>query len=693
MEKNANVIDERSAVSASSPDGNASPEASARPSASDGKAAGGDKSLADWLKKPAILLVLLSIATFVLYIGTLTFPFVMDDHLQVANNLAIRDWHNLPKIWGRDMWANFTHSQQVYFRPMFTTSSMLNYALFQLQPWGWHLTTVLMHVFVVVAVFFLARRLGLEYWTATLAAMIFAFHPGHVECASCISAMQDPLQALFFALAFLNFLKGRDPEERSRLAWRAVSLLFLACALFTKELALTFTGVVALYVWFFPEPSANSLAKRVREVVLEALPYAVLTLGYLAIRKMVLHKVAAPLDQGRMLDMVLTWPRVLAHYVQILFWPTNLGGLYYDPYVQKPGLGNFVLPLLVVAAVAFVIWYWGRRTGDRLISFAGLWMIVTLAPALYLPSFSNGDFVHDRYIYLGSIGFAILLAKAIRLLPGIAGLGSTTVQTAVSCALALAYLIGAYNTQVVWGSDLMVYYRAHTSYPDYEFATVTYAAELSGRGNYQRAEELLNGVIQSHPENDAVDLFNPYFDLAGAYLRAGDMTKGRATLAKAAALAHNSSNPAVSLTFVAGLYAQIGDYNAAVPLCTDALQKDSSLYATLDMCGNVNVLAGNYAEAEKLLTEAIRIAPDRAAPRHLLGRVYFQTGRTADAEATFRKALELDANAYDYHLWYARALAARGDGTDARREYTAALALRPDGVEAKAGLAGLQVVK
>lgn len=687
MEKKAPVMDraaDPSLPSAQSPE----PQFSeAQAAASAGSPAPGDgKSLSAYLQNPIFLLSFIGVLTFILYLGTLAFPFVMDDTLQVVNNLLIRSWHNLPQAWTRDLWLNFTHS--VYYRPLFTTWSILNYSLFQLQPWGWHLGAVLLHIFASLSVFFVARKLKIDYWTATLATMIFAFHPLRVECAACVSAASDPMVTLFFALAFVSFLNSREQDNDRRVVWRVASFLFLACGLFTKEMALTFCGVVAVYAWLFPRSSESSVLGRARQALVATLPYVLLTAAYMAVRQAVVHQLAAPAGHGRWLDMVLTWPLVLSRYLRMLLVPTGLGGLYYDPYVTQPGVTNFVLPLLAVLAVVAGIWYWARRTGDRVILFAGFWIIVTLAPALYLPSFENGDFVHDRYIYLGSIGFAILLAKAIRLLPSVKNISSSALQITTACVLALAYIAGSYYTQVYWSSNLMVYYRAHTSYPQYELATVRYANELSARSRFDRATELLKTVINNHPETD-VTLLNPYMDLATNYIRAGNLTDGHAALAKAATLTRDPRSPAVSSVSLAEIYARLGDYDPALALCSNALQRDTTLYAALELCGNVQFLTGNYAEAEKLLSHAAAIAPDRAAPLHLLGRVYLQTGRTAQGEESLRKAVELDSTVFDYHYWYARALAQRGDVPDARRELLAALAIRSDSVEAKAALAAL----
>ena len=101
--------------------------------------------LATYLRHPAVLLPLLAVVTFVLYGGSLSFEFVWDDWPQIVNSPIIRNWSNLPRAFGSDLWYHVA-SQQVYYRPLFVAWSMLNYALFGLRPWGWHLGAVVLHV-------------------------------------------------------------------------------------------------------------------------------------------------------------------------------------------------------------------------------------------------------------------------------------------------------------------------------------------------------------------------------------------------------------------------------------------------------------------------------------------------------------------------------------------------------------------
>src|SRR5450755_1169865 len=288
------------------------------------------KSLAEYLRRPGILVALLALVTFVLYSGTLSFDFVWDDWPQIVNSPMIRSWSNLPRAFGSDLWYHVAR-HQVYYRPLFVAWSMLNYTLFGFRPWGWHLGALLLHLGAVASVFWLARRLGLEYWTAALAALIFALHPIHIEPVAWVSAASDTMVTMFAALAFGAFLSGRDLkyDSKKRTAWWVASLALLACALLTKEMAVMFCGLVGFYSWVRPRKATLSTGTKLVAAVIETTPYAVITLAYVVLRKHALVHSTGQFDPSHgMVDVARTLPLVLSTYLQQLVVPVGMTGLY-----------------------------------------------------------------------------------------------------------------------------------------------------------------------------------------------------------------------------------------------------------------------------------------------------------------------------------------------------------------------------
>jgi protein O-mannosyl-transferase len=652
---------------------------------------GASEMLAKYLRRPSVLLPLLGLVTFVLYSGSLSFEFVWDDWPQIVNSPLIRTWSNLPRAFTSDLWYHVAR-HQVYYRPLFVAWSMLNYSLFGLRPWGWHLGAVLLHVGAVLAVYWLAWKMGLEYWTAALAALIFALHPIHIEPVTWVSAASDTMVTMFAALAFGAFLNGREParsvdkklNKNKRTAWWLASLALLACALLTKEMAVVFAVLVGIYAWL-NSPEKSSPVRRVIAAVIEAAPYAVVTVAYALLRRHALLQTTGHFDSDHgLMDMARTLPLVMSIYLRQLLVPLGITGLYYTPYVTGAGaiLNQVVVPAVVLGAALIGLWYWNRRAGNSIVAFAGLWLLVGLAPALYLRNFSNGDFVRDRYMYLPSIGFAILAAMGLRRLPSIKGWSAQAVQVGAVLVLCGGYACASIAQQVYWANDLMVLLRGQSLYPGNPYTMVGLAKEYSKGGANDRAVELAEAVVRDHPEYG----YGP-LTLAEVYIHAGRFQEGRVWLDR---VNPDYAKSEVGMAGVAGLYGQMGDYERAFALCSEILQKEPNLYSALYNCGNIHLVDGQYKDAEQLLSRAVQLVPEQAAPKHFLGRALLQEGRSAEAQPYLLQAAAMDPKVWDYHYWLAVSLEDNGNVTAARGEYQQALQLNPDSKEVKMRLAALE---
>jgi protein O-mannosyl-transferase len=642
--------------------------------------------LAKYLRRPGILLPLLGLVTFVVYSGSLSFDFVWDDWPQIVNSPIIRSWSNLPRAFGSDLWYHVAR-HQVYYRPMFVAWSMLNYTLFGLRPWGWHLGAVLLHVSAVAAVFWLALQLKLEYWTAAIAALIFALHPIHIEPVAWVSAASDTMVTMFAALAFSAFLNTRDEDHKlessKRTLWWITSLALLACALLTKEMAVVFSALVGLYAWLHPSIKNASGWRRTLGAAQEAAPYAVVTFGYVLLRQHALAQATGQFNSDHgMSDVVRTLPLVLFTYSRQLLFPVGMTGLYYTPYVTGAILSRVVVPVAVIGALIVGLWYWNQHEEKNPVAFAGLWLLIALAPALYLPNFSNGDFVRDRYMYLPSIGFAILAAIGLRRLPSIERWSAKAVQGCAVVVLCGAYACASIAQQVYWGNDLLLLTRGQALYPDNPYVGVGLARQYSQRGAHDRAIELAESVVRNHPEYG----YGP-LALAEVYIHAGRFEEGRVWLDR---VNPDYARSEAGMAAVASLYGQMGDYEHALALCSNVLQKEPNLYSALYNCGNIQLLDGQYQQAEQLLSRAVRLVPEQAAPKHFLGRALLQDGKSIEAQPYLMQAVVMDPRVWDYHYWLAVSLERSGNMSGARTEYRQALQLNPNSKEAKIRLAALE---
>src|SRR5690606_24017074 len=145
-----------------------------------------------------------------------------------------------------------------YLRPLFLAFAAGLFQLFGAQPFGWHLTAVLLHGVLGGFAFWLLKREGIGTQTAVAAAVLFTVHPSHVQSTAWVSGLQDLLFAVFAMLAYLAY---RVSADRPRAEGPRLLLLGLATALalLAKEpavgLVLFVAAELALVWWPAAAPS------------------------------------------------------------------------------------------------------------------------------------------------------------------------------------------------------------------------------------------------------------------------------------------------------------------------------------------------------------------------------------------------------------------------------------------------------
>jgi protein O-mannosyl-transferase len=458
----------------------------------------GNRQVAHW----HILTVVLG-ATFLAYARTLSFEFVYDDFSQLVNNPAIHSWQYLPEYFTRNVWAEvYPGVQGNYYRPLFLLWCRLNDTLFANQAGMWHLTTVLAHVVATALVYLLSLRLLGDRITAGTASLIFGLHPAHIESVAWVSAVTEPLMGVFVISAFLCYLRWRERREWAGV-WLALALVFYAMGMLEKETAVVLPVIIGAHEWLFGGTAAmvrgRTFARRTWSAVRAALPFLLLTGAYLAARDAALGGFSHVHDPIPWEWVVYTWPALLWFWVKHLVAPVGLGSSYEFPSVEHPGLSNFVLPAAALAALATLLW-WGARRSRR-IAFASAWIILPLIPLLDIRIFPRNDFAHDRYLYLPSVGFVILVAMALRRIGAHRTKTSTLppVRALATLALAVALGIGTWTQSFYFENNWVFYRYSYLLAPSNPYAANNYGAILARLGMRDEAIKVLERANEENP--------------------------------------------------------------------------------------------------------------------------------------------------------------------------------------------------
>src|SRR5262245_187481 len=197
--------------------------------------------------------VVIAAAAVVPYLRALRAGFAVDDFgLVVQNPLATPDISTLAWV-----------AREATTMPLWRPLTMATYALNRLVsplPFGFHLTSIVLHALASLAAFHLARRLVGSTSTAALVALLFAVHPIHADAVANLAGRAEVLaglQSLASLVAFLRSWEGERP-----IAWTAVSLVAFGAAVLSNESAIVTIGLAPLVAIRVVRPAPWALARR-----------------------------------------------------------------------------------------------------------------------------------------------------------------------------------------------------------------------------------------------------------------------------------------------------------------------------------------------------------------------------------------------------------------------------------------------
>ena len=427
------------------------------------------------------------------YWPALGFGFVYDDTQQIVENPALRSWSYLPQYFTANVWAGvFSGGGGSYYRPLFLLWLRLNYLMFKVAPWGWHLTSLIAHLAATAMLFLLMRKWTGDGVVAGSGALLFAVHPIHIEAVAWVSAVPEVLFSVAGLAAIYCYIRYRHENRRTLLL--AAGMLY-GIALFTKETAIVVWPMIVACDWWLERASRP----RVRSAHLLAtvkmqVPFAVVTAVYVGLRLYALRGLVGAKVTSTVGGVLRVAPSLFWFYLGKLVIPFGLSPIYSGPRIDSMASTRFCLPLIAVCAVAVALILWGWKS--RVVVLPGLLMALPLFPPLIAVSvFQRHDLAHDRYLYLPSAGLCMLFALALR--RATHGMKVRWLGNLIVTAGALALVFAVRAQEWPYRNNLILFTRAVQISPDSEPAwgflgdeLMTLRRHSEGIAAFRRAREL-----------------------------------------------------------------------------------------------------------------------------------------------------------------------------------------------------------
>jgi tetratricopeptide (TPR) repeat protein len=526
----------------------------------------------------ALAVIGLTGLVFLVYSGSLFGDFVFDDRPVIIDNDKIKSFRYLPEFFTHGVWYSTKIQLADTYRPLFLVFLMLNYKLWGLNPFGFHLTNILFHAANSVLVFFLVRRmLQEEVLIPFIGASIFAVHPVNTESVSWICGLTDPLAVFFLLLSFLCYLKYKESGKAGSLALSAVLYLF---AIMSKEAVLLFPATIAAYDYIEE--------KRIyfRRLAVYGLAAAVFfTAMFLALGETSKSGTVEVSSAG-----VLRLLEYAAGYVKLLFIPWPLE--YYLTTPEKRVIGTPGAVFSIFALSAMVLY----SLKNRLSTFALFWMAAAILPPRLLALSSTAHYA-VRYLYLPSVGFATIIASAAALIR------YRKVTVVVACLIVAVLGALTFRASLNWKDDNAFYSMTIRSATDYMGGYLGVAKYFERIGRNDKAVEVFKASLDHVPGKDKAFA---YEQIALLYGKSGFTSQSIEYFNKLLKLKPMDT---AALTGLGNNYMQKGDHEKALHYYGRALAVDGQNFEALYNIALTYERMGDMIKAGDQYKRFISIAP------------------------------------------------------------------------------------
>jgi len=561
---------------------------------------------------------LIVLVTFLVYANTLKNEFVYDDNAQIIDNHLIRNIEHVGKLFTSSVWSFQGLIKSNYYRPIQFLTYTINYHIFGLKPFPFHLTNVIFHVLVTVVFFLLANYLLKNIYGAIIAALFFAIHPMHTESVAWISASNDVICTLFYLISFYLYIKFTEKKSQYKIFLIFGSLLCFAFALFSKEMAVTLPFVLVFYNFI------NN-----RKINLQRFtPYLIILFLYILVRNHVLGGFAPQNRYAELSNFQIIFnifPLMVKYFSKLLF-PVNFNAFYgFKPVFTVLDI-KVILSFLITGIVAMS--FIAVRKKHSLITLSGLWILITIVPVLYIRGVGLNVFC-ERYLYLPSIGFCFLLSYLL--------MRFLKVKLRIWIVM---IILGFYSYKTVkrnvdWKDDYSLWVKTVKTSPSrivhFNFAGGCYKRKL-----YEQAIPELKWVIKAEP-----DELKAHFMLGSIYSKKGWWDKAEVEYKKIIEIDPNYPKAHFNL-------------------------------------GNCFRGQGRYDKAAAEYKKEIEINPDYAKAHYNLGWIYHKKRRLEKAITEYKKTIEIKPDFAEAYSNLGVIYAGKGQYDRAIEKFKFVLQLKPD---------------
>ena len=559
--------------------------------------------------KIRLFVYLIAVAVFACFLPTLNDGFVWDDNNNFVENSNYRG------ISPSNLYWMFTTFHDANYHPLTWLTLGADYLLWGMNPAGYHLTNLVLHVlnsvlFFLLIIAFLRRNSSVNdnsyrvsiLVSAAAGALFFAVHPLRVETVAWISTRGDLVCGFFYILTIIAYMRMNEKHETvHRRKWFLLSLLFFILSLLARAWGITLP-LILLILDVYPLRRLawkEQLTGKHITILIEKIPFVLFASGAAIMAILAKKGSMLILSKHGIIDRIMQSTYGLCFYLCKTLVPAELSPFYMLDKSFNPMDPKYILcALLVFSITAGLIIL--RRSMPWMLT-AWVCYIVIVSPLLGFVQ-SGPQIVADRYTYISCMPFGILAGVGIlrlwtslqkKNLPSVTGIFAISlicvgliVLSALSCRQTRIW----YDNRTFWDHVLKLNPSNYTAYYN--------------RGVLNQEQGNLNAAIADY--NSAI-LSDPEYSEA-FYNRA---------------VSHESQK----------------NFKSAISDYTCAIRFDSKHYKAYNNRGDLLVKQGDLLGAMADFNAAIRLKPSSPEAYANRGMVYLFQNNPRMAIKDFSRAL------------------------------------------------------
>jgi len=347
------------------------------------------------------------------YGNTLSNGFVHDDAWQIADNKNIQKLENLPKVFTsclhEDLLAGGCKKMGFYYRPTQYLSYFLTYQVSS-QPWFFHLVNL---VYALIASLLVLRFFKIFLQGKHLpfvATLLFITHPINSEPINWLSCVVELTLAGFMMATYLLYIKFSESKKMILLVLSAFTFLG---GLFSKETAALAILIVPIYEFLFKGFRGDR--STVKRCLLVFALYVTAGVIYVLSRAAVLGRVVYEYEGyykmdawSQALNALVLYPKYLFKLIYPL--PLNLQ----ERVVLATGDDwRVTVAFLLVMLNFFIVFIFFKKGWKVMLLATSLIVLSILTPLIFINKIGQW-LIGERYLFMSSIGMALLVGEIIR---------------------------------------------------------------------------------------------------------------------------------------------------------------------------------------------------------------------------------------------------------------------------------------